>query len=226
MDSRTVSRQIRAEIWPVLKAAGFDEFLTRTAWRHSPRRIDVINFQSFNAYLAERVGCTPFSFSLNLGCFLTFVPSLSGRHIRVKNGQLLPEEYECHLRRRLLKAIRQSELKRADTWFIGSNGEQLVECIGDALTQIQSRGMPWFQRFDADEEILRTIADDNEGETFGIGAKDSPNRHALLGYAELSRNNAAAACEHLNLALKGLSKVGFSTTFEAVLRKTLQELKC
>ncbi len=107
MDSKVVSRQIRIHVWPVLKAAGFDHLVGRNAWRHSRYKVDVLNFQSFNSYLATQVGCTTFSFSLNLGCYLTFVPALYGDSQDPGKGVLLPQEYECHLRRRLRKTIPQ-----------------------------------------------------------------------------------------------------------------------
>jgi hypothetical protein len=69
MDSKIVTREIRRFVWPRLKKQGFTEFSARTAWRHSKAKIDVVNFQSFNSYLAGVIGCTTYSFALNLGCY-------------------------------------------------------------------------------------------------------------------------------------------------------------
>jgi hypothetical protein len=45
-----------------MRAAGFDSFTGRTAWRYIDTAVDVVNFQSFSASIANAVGCTPFSF--------------------------------------------------------------------------------------------------------------------------------------------------------------------
>jgi hypothetical protein len=67
VDSRDVTREIRRVVWPVLRAEGFDSFTGRFAWRYVESAVDVLNFQSFTASVADGVGCTPFSFGLNLG---------------------------------------------------------------------------------------------------------------------------------------------------------------
>src|SRR4051812_39446034 len=103
MDSKIVNREIRREIWPALKAVGFAQFTSRTAWRHSEWKIDVVNFQSFNSYLAQGLGCTTFSFSLNLGCYLNAVPVKS--NVKLTKSLLTPQEYQCHLRRRLSRSF-------------------------------------------------------------------------------------------------------------------------
>lgn len=52
MDSKVVARDIKREIWPLLRREGFTEFSPKTAWRHTPDQIHVVNYQSFNTYLA------------------------------------------------------------------------------------------------------------------------------------------------------------------------------
>ena len=61
MDSSVVNGWIRKRIWPVLRDGGFTRFTPRTAWRYIPTRIEIVNFQSFNSYLAESVGATTYS---------------------------------------------------------------------------------------------------------------------------------------------------------------------
>ena len=101
MDSRVVNKLIRSEVWPILREQGFTKFNARNAWRYRPPLIDVVNFQSFNAYLAEGVGCTSYSFGLNLGVYL------QGGHDtaikRNKTGYLPPHQAECHSRVQLNK---------------------------------------------------------------------------------------------------------------------------
>jgi hypothetical protein len=67
VNARAVTRAIRRDVWPVMRTVGFDSFTGRTTWRYIGAAVDVVNFQSFSASNADAVGCTPFSFSLNLG---------------------------------------------------------------------------------------------------------------------------------------------------------------
>ena len=109
MDSKVVAREIKREIWPLLRREGFMEFSPKTAWRHTPDQIHVVNYQSFNSYLAEGVGCTTFSFALNLGIFFRAIPF----EYPVKKGpdpSVKPQEYHCHFRHRLVKGIDQPVL--------------------------------------------------------------------------------------------------------------------
>lgn len=112
MDSRGVTRGIRRVVWPVLREHGFTAFTGRTAWRYVGDAIDVINVQSFSASLADAVGCTTFSFSVNLG---VWVPANAHENVELKRdteGRLRPAEYQCvpH-RRRLEKSLAQPWFK-------------------------------------------------------------------------------------------------------------------
>jgi hypothetical protein len=118
VDSRDVTRAIRRVVWPVLREHGFTAFAGRTAWRYVGEAIDVVNFQSFSASLADAVGCTTFSFSVNLGVWL---PADAHEAVELKRdteGRLRPTEYQCvpH-RRRLEKSLAQPWFKpfRSDT---------------------------------------------------------------------------------------------------------------
>jgi hypothetical protein len=71
MDSKDVSAELRKEIRPLLKDRGFQKFTSRYAWRVHDDRVDVVNFQSFNDYKARSLGCTTYSFAVNLGCYFT-----------------------------------------------------------------------------------------------------------------------------------------------------------
>ena len=86
--------------WPVLKDRGFTCFTSRTAWRDQEQLIDIINFQSFNGYNADVLGCTTFSFAVNLSIYLADVPS--DHPLAIRNERLRPAEIYGHIRRRLL----------------------------------------------------------------------------------------------------------------------------
>ena len=94
VDSRDVTRDIRRVVWPALPEAGFDAFTGRTAWRYVDTAVDVVNFQSFSASLADTVGCTPFSFSLNLGVWVAS-DTEAGMLKPDKRGRPRSAEWEC-----------------------------------------------------------------------------------------------------------------------------------
>jgi hypothetical protein len=58
LDSKQVTKEIRRLAWSALREAGFDRHLGRSAYRDWASGVDVVNFQSFNSYLADGAGCT------------------------------------------------------------------------------------------------------------------------------------------------------------------------
>jgi hypothetical protein len=199
MDSRVVSKELWKVLRPLFKEAGWSSFTSRTARRFGNARIDVINFQSFNSYLAEMIGCTTYSFSVRLGCFFPVIPH-SG--IKVKDGLLMPEEYHCHLRRTLYKKFSQPECPRADVFYVDPEGKYFPAIVGGVQQEIASEGMAWFQRFSDTQEVLRTLMEDDvrmEG-TWGFGRKSSPIRNLYTGYIALSLGKAQIAKDCLTQA--------------------------
>ena len=116
MDSKSVGNEIRGRMWPLLKAAGFSRFTTRTAWKDNDGKVDVLNFQSYNTYHASVLRVTPFSFSVNLGSFLTYVPPQWPP--KVKDDHLMPDEAECQFRRRLARTITQPRNEHVGVWSV------------------------------------------------------------------------------------------------------------
>ena len=180
MDSKIVAREIKNEIWPPLRAHGFSQFSSKTAWRHLAEQIHVVNFQSFNSYLAAGVGCTTFSFALNLGIYFRAIPVMNP----VEKGpdpSVKPQEYHCHFRHRLLKGIEQSVLPRRDTWYVEPHGGNLLETITDARLKIQQEGLPWFDEFQSLEEVLRLLL--KEEDLPWVHARShSPARKYMIGH--------------------------------------------
>lgn len=198
-DSKIVTREIRRYVWPELKARGFDHFTGRTAWRHSLASIDVVNFQSFNSYLAAGVGCTPHSFALNLGCYFSVIPAVAGP-ITGKNSALFPQEFQCHIRFHLNKTINQPELKRPNVWLIGNDGRYLPEAIADATNEILERGLPALEKFSDYEVLLDHLLNDDKVLS-DSGTKGSPRRHYMIGYIALASGKLGLAVAHLQAAL-------------------------
>lgn len=175
MDSRDVTREIRRQVWPVLRDEGFDSFTGRFAWRYVESAVDVLNFQSFSASVADGVGCTPFSFGLNLG---VWVPGeLEARYLKPDpNGRLRPAEFECTKRTHLTKSVEQPWFEpfsstgaprwprafrkhreglkhvirhdrhdRDEVWFVLADGSNLGAMVEDALAAIRRDGLAWFE---------------------------------------------------------------------------------
>lgn len=141
MDSTIVNKEIRKNIRPLLKENGFTKFTARNAWRVSPQIIEVINFQSFNSYLAEELFCTTFSFSVNLGIYYLSVHNNPWIN---HNPPEFPKEYECHARRSLTKSIKQTQYPRSDIWFIDNKGLEIPRVFEDAKNVICEEGLIWF----------------------------------------------------------------------------------
>lgn len=218
MDSKSVSKEIRGRVWPLLKEAGFTRFTTRTAWRDSDGKVDVLNFQSYNAYNASVLGVTPFSFSVNLGCFLTYVPPQWPP--KVKDGHLMPDEAECQFRRRLPRTITQPGNEHAGLWSVDEQGRNLLWCIQDVVEQLPE-ALAWFARLGDHSEVLRVLLEQDEDMNvlWGFGRRPSPVRSYLSGYVALKLGRQELAREKLREAVQSnCFKALFSTVEGAVNR--------
>jgi hypothetical protein len=171
----------------MLRAVGFDVFTERTAWRQWPLGIDVVNFQSFNSYLADAIGSTTFSFAVNLGIYFMYVPyTLGEERIKHEHDRLLPQEYQCMLRRPLHKTLLQPALPRPDVWLIDADGSNLLAVVNDAGEVLISEGLPWFEQYRDPSRLLQVllecpnaVLDDG---THGFGANPSPIRSHLTNF--------------------------------------------
>jgi hypothetical protein len=205
VNSAIVNKEIRAVIRPFLQTHGFRSFTPRTAWRYGHGRVDVVNFQSFNSYLAEGLGCTTFSFCVNLGIYLPAVPHDSGREPKRSGQELRPEEWQCHLRLHLQRGIDQPELPRRDIWLVDEPGRYLAVAVRDARRAIAESGLAWFERWADDAVLLEALRADVglpvDDRTQWPGNADSPARNYATGYVALARGERQVAAEYLARAL-------------------------
>jgi hypothetical protein len=218
MDSKIVSRELWRVVRPVLRNAGWTSFSSRTARRFSDSRIDVVNFQSFNSYLASSIGSTTYSFSIRLGCFFTVIPH---RGLRVKDKLLMPEEYHCQLRHTIRKKFSQPDCPRTDVFYVDPKGEYLSTVVEAAGQGIATEGLSWFERFSNMREVLRTLREDdetNEG-TWGFGTKSSPARNLYTGYVAVALGENQIATEHLRRAATAASYADFREQIEEELSR-------
>jgi hypothetical protein len=212
MDSRVVGRKIQEEIWPLLRNHGFADFTMRTAWRRLPEQIHVVNFQSFNSYLAAGVGCTTFSFALNLGIYFRSIPAdypFSGG----PDPTVRPQEYHCHFRHRLLKGIDQPDLRRRETWYVAANGKNVQLAVSDARDVLEREGLHCFDEFASLEEVLHLLLNEELPEIHA--APHSPARKYIIGHiarrlgrVEVSEPMIAEANRELGAIRSQFSKAG------------------
>lgn len=221
MDSAAVNKEIKSQIRPWLRDTGFSQFTARTAWRYSSAKIDVLNFQSFNSYLAAGIGSTTYSFCVNLGCSFEAIPRYA--KVKQKNGLFRPEEYECHFRFALRRAIAQPNLERKDVWYVDPTGNNLAAVIADAKKAISEIGLCWFARFENQREVLRTLREDLEEYpgTHGFGANPSPLRHFMTGFSALSLEQDSLAKESLKQAFDS----GILKEFQPSIRAALEAIE-
>jgi hypothetical protein len=219
MDSRVVSREIKRVIWPLLKAEGFTTFSTRTAWRYDDQTIDIVNFQSFNSYLAQGLDVTAFSYAVNLSTCLRYVPPTFPVKY-AKNGMPIPEEASGDFRGSLSPSRMEFASKNHQVWSVDSAGSNLAECISDVATQIPM-AMGWFGRLKVKREVLRLLLESKEQlfVLWGFGNFGSPHRNYLTGYVALDLGEMDIAEKHFQATVQsGYYARLFTTVEEAIQR--------
>ena len=217
MDSKVVSRELRAVVRPMLRDAGFSFFRGRHAWRTLDDQTWVVDFQSFNAYLAEGVGCTTFSFNVRLGLHLTDdVRSSTSR------DAAFPKEYESSFRFTGLKRLSQPwfhpwgdarPTDRRDVWFVREDGSNLDGVVSDARDVIATSGLRQLEAYRDPFYAYCALFDyarrwppravDDDIEVVPSGAYDSPRWRQLteiLGH-RLGRDPAADRAAGLPVGL-------------------------
>jgi hypothetical protein len=180
MDSKVVNKLIRSEVWPVLRRQGFSKFDGRNAWRYRGPLVDVVNFQSFNSHLADGVGCTTFSFALNLGVFLR--GSTFGRRVKRDSiGLARPQEYECSFRVNLKKRTPVDGFERADIFYVAPDGSTTAVVLKEAIYLLEEHAPPWFTAFEDLGSVVLAMSENGTQvrgtETLGLGASGAPGSY-------------------------------------------------
>ena len=197
MDSNIVSKEINFYIKPFLKKNGIDKWTNRVFGKSFEDRINIIEFQSFNAYNAAILGCTSFSLSIKLSCFLKYIPTET--EIKYKNSEPRPREEQGHFRAHITKSIYQPELIRKDIWYINNEGSNLKDIMIDCCQQLEKSGIDWFNQFDSKEKVFNILNNETEDmeHLWGFGNFDSPIRNLYLAFTAIELNKFDFAIDKL-----------------------------
>ncbi len=204
MNSTAVNRRIRALVWPILRDHGFEAFTARSAWRQHDAGIGVVNFQSFNRYHADVIGCSTYSFAVNLGVFVAGVPS--DHPLPTRGGMPCPEEYACHIRRRLHSSL-PTLPSYPDVWLMGEDDAESEATVQAATLVLVETALPWFEAFRDRRAVLEMLRDERSPPdelTNLAGNTDSPTRHIVAGYLALTIGADEQGATHLRQALAKL----------------------
>ena len=152
----------------------------------------MVTFPSMNAYIADGVGCTPYSFSGEVGVYYAALAEGEPKD--------WPRDYDLHFRGVIGKTVRQpifhpwatsaSEVEewqrdRPDVWYVLPDGSNLDEVVDDARASLMAIGLPFIDSVSDPASavaILRTqpMADAQFGSLgLMLGGIGSPRR---LGY--------------------------------------------
>jgi hypothetical protein len=214
MNSQIVNEEIKKVIWPKLKAQNFTYSIERTIWRFSPEIIEVIDFESFSEYNAYLVGCTPFSFQVNVGIYYKSVektPWFTDVPLST------PAEYHCQARSHLLKTLDQTDLffshkklnfgnqilslfsrkknkvDKKTIWYVKDDGSNLTEVVNDVSKRIEIAALPWFELYGNIDKVIELHEKaDPVAESF-LDPRDSVVRAETMSALYLSKGKIDAA---------------------------------
>jgi hypothetical protein len=161
MDSKDVAKALEAEVFPILRDAGFSRFKTRTAWRPREHVVDVLDFRSLGSYLASAIGATSHSFGSATGVYYKAMHAVPWA---VEAPPELPEEPHCQARRILSKSIFQIWCRRPDVWYVGRRGRNLGRVMADVRRAVREQALPWLERYGELERALEAFERQKESE--------------------------------------------------------------
>ena len=210
MDSKVVNKLIRSEIWPILRQQGFTHFESRNAYAFHGSFINVVNFQSFNSYMAGGLDCTTFSFGVNLGVYIVGQPG-SRRIRRDKTGRLLPHEYQCGFRSQVRKRAAVDVFGRSDIFFIDPDGRTVGACF-DELRSLANTAIPaWFEERNDLDTIVKVMdantSSDQQRKLDACGTPGSYNWRSLKSTVLLLKHSELQTSDSAAMALDAISEL-------------------
>jgi len=107
--------------------------------------VDLVTFRSYNSYTAGAMGCTTYSFTVEVGAFYRcFYPILER-----------PQDYDCTFRAVLGKTIQQAFFAtawgpaqdRPDVYYVLPDGSNLEAVVADAQGVVVQQGLTFLDRY-------------------------------------------------------------------------------
>ena len=193
-------------VYPMLKAEGFDDWTTRSAWRRKDGRMEVVEFRSFNTYYAESFNCTHASISVWIGIQ---IPELSScPYVKAGPKGVRPAESAMPIRANLAPSLGLQQRNPLGIWNINSS-EDAEACASDIAEQMRDYGLAWanwpFEPAALQELLLKDM---NDIDTMPNGALlwvdagnvDSPNRNRKIAELARAQGNHTLASERFERA--------------------------
>jgi len=151
--SPEINKVIRKSLSPILKENGFNKVNTRNNWRWIDQCIWVLKISAVGNYFSKVTGWPPMSIHVELGIYYVFIPNIEEIK-KGTNGELLPKEYQCHLREELNCNLDQSnytrhldnpaDRTRNDIWWVEPDGSNVDEVIKDIGKSFVEKGLNWY----------------------------------------------------------------------------------
>jgi hypothetical protein len=205
ISARTITSALKRHVFPVLKAAGFDETTSRRAWRHRDCGIDCVEFRSYNCHYADKFDCTTASVSVWIGSWPAVAPPLEFAK-QGKHNTAIPEESEMPIRGQLAPSEGYGLRHRHNIWVIRKPQDAETAAL-DIAAQFQRYGLCWLDTewsADALLDILKQHAVFNAQlqnmpngahQYLDAGNPGSPRSNRMMGYVALATQDYALAAE-------------------------------
>jgi len=180
-----------------LEASGFAYRKANTLWRRTNLKFDVLKFDIIPHGRCRKWRVPRGSFGLDPSCLFPFLPRLG----HLPTDGLQPDKGFGQLRLSLRRGVAQRMVKAPNIWWAGDNADIFSMVVKDVLRVIKEKALPFFSRFEDEDEVLRTFLEDEdlmgcEG-VWEFGRKESPRRLLYTGFT-------AIECGQWDLAISSL----------------------
>jgi hypothetical protein len=206
IDKKLVAKAVLGALEPLFELYDFKIVESRRRWRCHVDSVQVVSLEFFSKRHTAQWGIPASSFALSTGVFLLPVPSIYAPTIATRDGVLLPEPAQCHIRFEPARRIRQRDVP-SNVWAVGDSEADLQLAVDDAAGAMREHGFPWLEQVKDLDYVLKLLRESEEednahGRLLGFGRLGSPVRNVIRGFMELHAGNYASACDHLEAALR------------------------
>lgn len=192
-----------------LAASGFDQRKGATLWRRTSCKFEILKFDVVSKARCNQWGEPLGSFLLETSCLFPFLPQIEAGD---EDKALRPEKGFGQLRLSLRRGLRQPDVKANNIWWAGEDAATAEAVSKDVSGIIRGTALPFFNRFDAPEELLRTFIEDEmsmeHGGVWSFGRKGSPVRLLYTGFAALECGKWDLAASSLNACRAKTVEIG------------------